>query len=78
MVRPAVGAYQEKGVGGRYAADLLLQLPARGPVPLRFSIPSPSETEESGILCTLTSWIGLMSKLERQLTLLHAGTADTH
>ena len=40
--------------GGRYAADLFLQLPARGPVPLRFSIPSPSETKESGILCTLT------------------------
>jgi hypothetical protein len=29
-------AQREKD-GGRYAADLFLQLPARGPVPLRFS-----------------------------------------
>jgi hypothetical protein len=75
---PAVRAYKRKGSAGATPPTSSCSCRLRGPVPLRFSIPSPSETKESGILCTLTSQIGLMSKLERQPTLLHAGTADTY
>jgi hypothetical protein len=49
---------QKKKAGGHYAADLVLQLPARGPVPL---------------LCIPSCWIGLTDSAERRLTPLHAG-----
>lgn len=34
--------------GGRYAVDLVLQLPARGPVPLLFALHSLGSTEHLG------------------------------
>src|SRR6267142_1320500 len=53
-----IAARSKDKAGGHYAADLVLQLPARGPVPL---------------LCIPSCWIDLIGSAERRLTPLHAG-----